>query len=342
MRRLVFAVAILCGLGLVAAPAAAAATQNRADAAAGWLARQMADGERFEADFGGQKFPDQGLTIDAIFAFAAAGVSDTNAGKAIAWLAKPEITAGYVGGGTEAYAGAHAKLFLAARVRGKDPATFGGVDLKAGLLSLLTPSGRFSDRSEYGDYSNALSQSLALLALDRTPGGAPASAVAFLAGSQCPDGGFPQNFGEATCASDIDATATVVQALRATGDTVNAAEGTAWLVSKQHPNGGFGFGTDAPNANSTGLAAQALAGHRPAAATKAREFLRSLQTGCSRRHGGPRRDRLRRHRPEPVDRPARDRAGDPRAGQGSAERPARRRTSAGPGPRLPVTSPREW
>ncbi|RSN17271.1 peptidase [Streptomyces sp. WAC 05977] len=277
---MVFAVALLCGIGLVAAPAAAAATHNKADAAAGWLARQMTDGERFEADFGGQKFPDQGLTIDAIFAFAAAGVSDTNAGKAIAWLAKPEITTAYVGGGTEAYAGAHAKLLLAAQVRGKDPASFGGVDLKAGLLSLLTPSGRFSDRSEYGDYSNALSQSLALLALDRT-GEAPARAVAFLAGSQCPDGGFPLNFGEATCVSDVDATATVVQALRATGDAVNAGEGTSWLVTKQHPNGGFGFGTDAPNANSTGLAAQALAGHRPAAAIKAREFLRSLQTGCA-------------------------------------------------------------
>ncbi|MFC9258200.1 peptidase, partial [Amycolatopsis thailandensis] len=73
MRRLVLAVAVLCGIGLVAAPAANAATPNKADAAAGWLARQMTDGERFEADFGGQKFPDQGLTIDAIFAFAAAG-----------------------------------------------------------------------------------------------------------------------------------------------------------------------------------------------------------------------------------------------------------------------------
>ncbi|WP_233611709.1 prenyltransferase/squalene oxidase repeat-containing protein [Amycolatopsis sp. WAC 01376] len=280
MRRLIFAVAMVCGIGLVAAPAAAAATHDKADAAAGWLARQLVDGERFEADFGGQKFPDQGLTIDAIFAFAAAGVSDTNAGKAIAWLAKPEITMGYVGGGTEAYAGAHAKLLLAAQVRGKNPASFGGVDLKAGLLSLLTPSGRFSDRSEYGDYSNALSQSLALLALDRT-GDVPEQAVTFLAGTQCPDGGFPLNFGEATCTSDVDATATVVQALRATGDPVNAGEGTSWLVTKQHPNGGFGFATNAPNANSTGLAAQALAGHRPAAALKAREFLRSLQTGCA-------------------------------------------------------------
>ncbi|MFD4636326.1 prenyltransferase/squalene oxidase repeat-containing protein [Lentzea sp. NPDC058436] len=280
MRRLVLAAALLCGIGLVTAPAAAA-TQNKADAAAGWLARQMADGERFEADFGGTKYPDQGLTIDAIFAFAAAKASDANANKAITWLAKPEITTGYVGSGTEAYAGAHAKLMLAAQVRGKNPASFGGVDLKAGLLSLLTPSGRFSDRSDFGDYSNAFSQSLALLALDRTSSGAPASAKAFLAGTQCPDGGFPLNFGQTPCASDVDSTAVVVQALRAVGDNVNAAEGTTWLVSKQNTDGGFSVGTNASNANSTGLAAEALAGHRPAAAVKARQFLRSLQVGCA-------------------------------------------------------------
>lgn len=279
MRRFVIAVAVLCGIGLAAAPASAAT--DKADAAAGWLARQMADGERLEVDFGGEKYADQGLTIDAVFAFAASGVSGTNAGKAITWLAKPEITTGYVGSGTEAYAGAHAKLMLAAQIRGKNPSSFGGVDLKAGLRSLLTPSGRFSDRSEFGDYSNAVTQSLALLALDRTPAGAPAPAVTFLAGSQCADGGFPLNFGEATCTSDVDSTALVVQALRVTGDAANAGEGTSWLVTKQHVNGGFGVGANAPNANSTGVAAQALAGHRPAAAVKARQFLKSLQVGCA-------------------------------------------------------------
>ncbi|MFD9738351.1 prenyltransferase/squalene oxidase repeat-containing protein [Umezawaea sp. NPDC059074] len=280
MRRLALAVALLCGFGLVAAPTATATT-TKADAASGWLARQLVDGERFEVEFGGVKYPDQGLTIDAIFAFAASRTSNTNAGKAITWLARPEVTAGYVGGGTEAYAGAHAKLMLAAQVRGKDPASFGGVDLKAGLLSLLTPSGRFSDRSDFGDYSNAFTQSLALLALDRTPSGAPATAVAFLAGTQCPDGGFPLTFGATPCASDVDSTAMVVQALRATGDTVNAAEGTGWLVTQQHTDGGFGVGAGASNANSTGLAAEALAGHRPVAAVKARQFLRSLQVGCA-------------------------------------------------------------
>ncbi|WNV88039.1 prenyltransferase/squalene oxidase repeat-containing protein [Umezawaea sp. Da 62-37] len=282
MRRRVVTVALLCAVSLFVPTTTASATHDRADAAAGWLARQLVDGERVEVDFGGVKYPDQGATVDAVFAFAAARASDDFADRAIAWLAKPEITAGYLGSDGEAYAGAHAKLLLAAEVTGKDPATFGGVDLATGLRGLLTPSGRFSDRSAFGDYSNAFTQSLALLALDRTSAGAPASAVDFLVGTQCPDGGFPLSFGVMPCASDIDATALVTQALRANGKNLDAREGLTWLVGVQAANGGFGVGTSAPNANSTGLAAQALwSGGRLLAAVKAKSFLRTLQVGCA-------------------------------------------------------------
>ncbi|SES29882.1 prenyltransferase/squalene oxidase repeat-containing protein [Lentzea albida] len=120
-----------------------------------------------------------------------------------------------------------------------------------------------------------------MIALDRTSGGAPTSATAFLAGTQCADGGFPQDFGQTPCVSDVDSTSVVVQALHPTDDTTNAAEGTTWLAGTQCADGGFPLGTAASNANSTGLAAQALAGHRPVAAVKAKRFLRSLQQGCS-------------------------------------------------------------
>ncbi|MFD0204174.1 MULTISPECIES: hypothetical protein [Saccharothrix] len=126
---------------------AAPTTHNRADAAAGWLARQMVDGERFEVDFGGVLYPDTGLTIDGVFAFAAAQSADDYADRAIARLSQPTVTTGYIGSGGEAYAGAHAKLMPAAQVAEADPTSFGGVDLNAGLLALLTPSGRFSDNS---------------------------------------------------------------------------------------------------------------------------------------------------------------------------------------------------
>ncbi|WP_326949256.1 peptidase [Amycolatopsis sp. NBC_01307] len=269
-------------------PATASATtpaQHTADVAAGWLARQLTGGDHLETVFGGVSYPDTGLTIDGILAFASAGVANTAAGRATTYVATN--LAGYVGDGvTESYAGATAKATLAAEVRGQNPATFGGADLPTRLRALLAPSGRFSDKSQYGDYSNAFSQSLALIALDRTPGGAPASAVSFLAGTQCADGGFPLDFGVTPCVSDTDSTAMAAQALQATGRLGQAQQGLTWLAGKQQANGGISVGTGdpavAPNANTTGLASQAFrAGLRLAAAQKAKTFLTGLQVGCA-------------------------------------------------------------
>ncbi|BCB89292.1 prenyltransferase/squalene oxidase repeat-containing protein [Phytohabitans suffuscus] len=268
---------------VAATPAVASSpTLNRADAAAGWLARQMVDGDHFEATFGEFTFPDQGLTIDAIFAFAATKTADSYAGNALTWLAQPAILSGYIGDGTtESYAGATAKASLAVQVRGGNPTSFGGVNLTSRLLALRTPSGRFSDRSAFGDFSNAFSQSLAILTLERTPAGAPAPAAAFLAGSRCADGGYPITFGEPTCVSDVDATAIAVQALRAAGRYADAFAGTQWLISAQAADGSFVNAGGIPNTNSTGLAGQALrTGGRLLAAAKAAAFIRGQQVNC--------------------------------------------------------------
>lgn len=259
MQKLI--IAAVLGASLVVTPASAG-TSPRVEAAAGWLAGQLVDGERLETEFGGVKYPDQGLTIDAIFAFAAARTDHGD--RAIAWLAKPEISSAYLGTGGEAYAGAHAKLAVAARVQGKNPKSFAGVDLIAGLKALQAPSGRFADRSQFGDFSNAFTQSYALFAL-----GKDARGTAYLAGSQCPDGGFPVTFETSPCVSDVDATAIVIQALRAQGKPVGNA--VTWLKSKQQPDGGFPSAQGGSNANSTGLAAQVLRDRA------ARDFLKSLQ-----------------------------------------------------------------
>ncbi|MYS82711.1 hypothetical protein [Embleya scabrispora] len=264
--------------------AASIPADNRTRAAAGWLARQLVDGERFETTFDGVTYPDQGLTIDAILAFAAAGVADVNGAKATTWLARPEILSGYIGDGTaNSYAGATAKALLAAEVRGVNPSNFGGVDLPTRLRSLQQPSGRFTDTSPWGDYSNAFSQSLALLALDRTASGAPSAAVDFLAGAHCADGGFPLNFGLATCTSDADSTAMSVQALAATGRHQEATAGLNWLAAHQLSDGGFGTsGATTSNANSTGLAGQALlSSWRVLPGLTARHFLTQRQVGCT-------------------------------------------------------------
>jgi hypothetical protein len=243
----------------------------------------MTKGTYFAEVFDGVTYPDQGETIDAILAFAATHSANRYGARAIAWLERPGVLADYIGNGTtESYAGATAKVALAAEVRGINPASFGKVNLVKRLARLLRPSGRYSDHSKYGDYSNAFSQSLAIIALSRD-GGAPAKAANFLISSECKNGGFPLYFAQKTCVSDTDATAMDVQALLAAGQHAAAARGLTWLARVQHRNGGFdAAGGTTQNANTTGLAGEAFAaGKWFTDAARARKFLLSLQVGCS-------------------------------------------------------------
>ena len=272
-------------LASVAAPALAttSAKPSRGQAAAGWLARQMTGRSHFVTVYKGVSYPNQGETIDAIFAFAATGTASDYAARATTWLEKASVLSGYIGNGTTAsYAGATAKVALAAEVRGLNPASFGKVDLLSRLAALLTKSGRYSDHSSYGDYSNAFSQALAILAVSRK-GKAPVKAVNFLVRTECTNGGFPLYFAQKTCVSDPDATGMDVQALLAAGRKLAAQRGLRWLAKTQRANGGFASSASAaPNANSTGLAGEALAAGKWARRARlARNFLLGLQVGCS-------------------------------------------------------------
>ncbi|HET9896306.1 MAG TPA: hypothetical protein VFQ44_15370 [Streptosporangiaceae bacterium] len=265
--------------------AARAKPVTNGQAAAGWLARQMTGGSHFVDVFGGKTFVDQGRTIDAIFAFAATKVAKDFGARATSWLEQPKILSGYIGDGkTSSFAGSTAKAALAAEVQGVNPAKFGGVNLLARLAALLTKSGRYSDHSSFGDFSNAFSQSLAILALSRH-GKVPVSAVNFLVSSECKDGGFPLDFAQKKCVSDPDSTGMDVQALLAAGRRLAAQRGLHWLARAQLPGGGFvSEAGAAPNANSTGLAGDAFAAGRwTRRAARASRFLLSLQVGCSGR-----------------------------------------------------------
>jgi hypothetical protein len=275
---------LVVGCVAQAAPALAAPSRmNREAAASGWLARQMTDGSHLVTKFKGVNYPNQGGTIDALLAFAATGTANRYGQRAINWLQRPAILSNYIGNGkTESFAGATAKALLAAEVRGINPAKFGGVNLVARLTRLRAKSGRYRDHSSFGDFSNAFSQALAIIALSRR-GSAPTKAVRFLIRSECQNGGFPLDFSQKACTSYPDATAMDVQALLAAGRPIAAGRGLRWLAHVQQRNGGFIAAPGAaPNANSTGLAGEALAAggwfHR---AARARRFLLSLQVGCS-------------------------------------------------------------
>lgn len=147
--------------------------------------------------------------------------------------------------------------------------------------------GRYADTTSWGDFSTPLTQSLAILALHRADDTAPsAAAVDLLLAQQCADGSFPDAFrapstgDPAACTGGVDATAIVVTALDAVGETDAVAEAAAWLTTTQDADGAFG-GQDGRNTNSTGLAALALElGGYPNEAQDARDWVVALQDGC--------------------------------------------------------------
>ena len=236
-------------------------------------------------------FFDGGNTIDAIIALSAVGTQQSQSNASLAYLEDNLDT--YIGAGGEVYAGPLAKALLATVVTGSDPTSFGGHDLVAELQALETTKGRFSDDSAYGDYSNTIGQSLAVLALSRAGEGLNAVAVQAVLDQQCADGGFRGTlYDSAGCVSDADATAFAVQAMLMASDTLvcgddaglparaaaAAGRGLDLLEDVQDASGGFASADGAVNANTTGVAAQAfVAGGRTAAAATAGAFVATLQ-----------------------------------------------------------------
>ncbi len=273
---------LLALLAPSAAVAEPASTEDPTEAAAGWLAGQLVDGERIEVTFdfgdGPQTFPDQGLTADVVLALAGAGVAAGQIESTTDWL---EAQAGVYTGtdADEVYAGSVAKLLLVAETTERST-TIGELDLVALLEDREQASGRFTDDSQSGDFSNAITQSLAVLALERAADAAPSTtAIDYLVGQACDDGGFPEALDAEQCTGQVDATAYAVQALVAVGETEVAQDAAAWLVAEQADDGSFTGAEDTANANSTGLAATALsAAGADAAAADAQQFLLDLQT----------------------------------------------------------------
>lgn len=286
--------ALLAPTTVVADEPTTAPTDDPVDAAAGWLATQLVDGERMETTFDGETFPDYGLTADVVVALAGAEVAADHIEAAIDWLeANAEE---YTAPGEDVYAGPTAKLLLVLLAADRDT-TVDGRDLVAQLEDREQDNGRYSDESAFGDWSNTISQSLAVLALERVEGTSPSQdAVSYLADQACADGGFPQelrdgavpdNTEDATdveddeCTSQVDATGFAVEALAAVGETGAVDDASQWLTDVQQDDGGFVGTEGTANANSTGLAALALhvAGLEDEA-TDAREFILGLQDDC--------------------------------------------------------------
>lgn len=262
-----------------------------ADAALDWLAAEiLASDGVLTVTFDGTSYADQGLTLDALLALAAAGQSDDPAVATARDGLGPQMAdylTGFAGGSARA-AGAVAKTLLAEDVLGTDLSP--DFDLEPDLRGLMDVdgdhAGRFRDKEGWGDYSNGLGQALALMALAGTDVGVPAPAVGYLLDQQCADGSFRLYYDPGTTCTDPsegdpDATALALMALLAvpSDGAVSSARdaAVAHLAGLQGADGGIS-GTGAVNANTTGLAGAALrASGQTAAADAAAGFVRSLQ-----------------------------------------------------------------
>lgn len=256
-------VALAAAVIAVPRPAAAQAGFDAVEAAAArWIAEELA---RLQAGAGAGP----GTLADIVLALAA--VEAEPAAEDAAYAELETVAADALGAPGTAGPAVLAKALLAVLAHGGDGNAFAGHDLEAELRATVVADG--ADAGRFGDATTFV-QSLGLLALARTPTGAPPAAVAWLEGRQCTNGAFAPVECEADGANvDADHTGLAVQALRAGSGSAAADAGVAWLLGAQADDGSFGA-----NANSTALAAQALRGAgEVAAADAAGAFVASLQ-----------------------------------------------------------------
>jgi hypothetical protein len=243
-----------------------------ATAGAAWLASQLTP-SGFVPVSGEPAQPDLSGTANTVLALASAG-DTADASKALAYLAD-NVDAYVTSDGSDG-PGQLALLILDAHALGSDPRHFGGTDLVSRLLTTEQSSGLFGvqDATYDGAYRQGLALS-ALAAVGVTGTTAVDSADAWLAGQQCPDGGWtslvttdnPCNGDPADYEGpDTNSTAQAVEGLSAQGALTTKAARSAlkFLESAQDPDAGWGYepnAADAPGSSdpdSTGLVIQAI------------------------------------------------------------------------------------
>lgn len=263
-------VALVTALGLVSPVALTAhadeSVSPAAKAAADWLYAEANEDGSYSG-WGGEVHA--GATADAVLALAFVDGSSerlTKVAKAFAANAKSWVMPedGAISNG------AAGKALMTADIAGLDWTNVDGLNLRDVALRTLDERGKSVAVGLGNDYNGTFNQALVMIGLART-GSIPAKAVDFLVTQQCSDGSFAvANIEHQSCdqagdeANDPDVAALGLTALRAAkaqgydvDDEITKAVG--WFQSHVGDEGGYAaFGTE--NANSTGMAAQALVG----------------------------------------------------------------------------------
>ena len=298
------ALSALPAQALTAADSEKAATASSRSAT--WLTAQRGGDQLVHGEY---EFPagtwnayvDYGLSLDLVYAYRRLGVGASEQAQILDAIANgTDPTSGkpmqdeYTGTGK--YAGALGKLTHAVVSAGRDIDAYGDGklddELRARVVTAAGPEkGRAKDEVDptdqfSQDYSNTLGQAFvvrAFAALGKKDSSNLRSTTAFLLQQQCAAGYFREgmNGTDNSCdaakgSASVDATAQAVRALLAArgagvqGLDDDLADAAGWLVRRQRLDGSF-VGNGVANANSTGLAAYALAstGHAGAAGTAA-------------------------------------------------------------------------
>jgi hypothetical protein len=249
-------------------------------AAAQWLAGQLTP-QGFIPTSPGSGTPNLSLTAQTVLALTAANVDPQGAALALSYLGT-HISAFVTADGADG-PGQLALLVLDAESLGTDPTTFGGTNLVSRLLATQQTTGPdaglFGTETQLndffvGNYQQGLS--LAALAAAGIRGTTQVrSAVSWLTGEQCPDGGWttpdnavtpcnglPVTFG----GPDTNATALALQGLVSQGSLASPAQSSAlgFLTAGQDADAGWSLFPNtvstpaASDPDSTALVIQAL------------------------------------------------------------------------------------
>jgi hypothetical protein len=262
IRRATAASVLILSAGFaVSAPSSAApsrgtpatkAAPTAAETGASWLGTQFT-GKEIET--GGA--PDPSSTVQAVLAFAAAGVGGRKAHGALAWLKKNFES--YVSPGGTDDPGSLAYVILAAQAFGVDPTRFGGHKAANNLIARLeaTQQTTGSDTGLFGSedptYDGAFRQGLSLMALanqgitDSNP--TVKAGITWLKNQQCSDGGWeayrsdvstpcPPPDASSFTGPDTNSTSLAVMGLVATGASF-PVNPIAFFEAAQNPDGGF-------------------------------------------------------------------------------------------------------
>ncbi len=274
-RLAVLGAAGLLGLGLVS-PAHAAPTPDE-ELSAGWLADQVPASGIVDNRYGAGEddvYDDHGLSADILVALSTLD-AEPQARTALADGLTASVEAYTTGAAfgdrpDSRYAGSVGKLAVALQLAGRDVRDVQGQDLIAILEDVIPTeganAGRAIDRSDFGDYANAIKQSWVVRALAVAGADLVDETTDYLTRQQCADGSVIEQITDAGCTAgsgQVDATAFALQAFAVARDhgvgglqdEIDAA--TRYLLASQAADGSF-LGEGTANTNTTGLAAHAL------------------------------------------------------------------------------------